>query len=127
MTDDEKFLWKDLSLEETQQLALENAKDIIALGFDIKKPDELALHTDFVALGVRFLFTIRYSRGWWNMQPTCCTYTPSHRIRAQLWEDFMAERCVNASASSANSGVVCPHQKKQETCCALALWHLPWS
>ena len=37
MTDDEKFLWKDLSLEETQQLALENAKDIIALGFDIKK------------------------------------------------------------------------------------------
>ena len=37
MTDDEKFLWKDLSLEETQQLALENAKDIIALGFDVKK------------------------------------------------------------------------------------------
>jgi len=37
MTDDEKFLWKDLTLEETQQLALENAKDIIALGFDVKK------------------------------------------------------------------------------------------
>lgn len=37
MTDDEKFLWKDLTLEETQRLAVENAKDIIACGFDPKK------------------------------------------------------------------------------------------
>lgn len=37
MTDDEKFLWKDLTMEETQHLALENAKDIIALGFDMNK------------------------------------------------------------------------------------------
>jgi len=33
----EKFLWKDLTLEETQRLAIENAKDIIAVGFDLKK------------------------------------------------------------------------------------------
>eukprot|EP00092_Neocalanus_flemingeri_P008106 GFUD01008746.1.p1 GENE.GFUD01008746.1~~GFUD01008746.1.p1 ORF type:complete len:405 (-),score=93.84 GFUD01008746.1:50-1264(-) len=37
MTDDEKFLWKDLTMEETQHQAIENAKDIIALGFDEKK------------------------------------------------------------------------------------------
>ena len=37
MTDDEKFLWKDLTMEETQHQAIENAKDIIALGFDVKK------------------------------------------------------------------------------------------
>ena len=37
MTDDEKFLWKDLTLEETMKLAWENAKDIIALGFDVNK------------------------------------------------------------------------------------------
>lgn len=37
MTDDEKFLWKDLTLEETHRLAFENAKDIIAVGFDPKK------------------------------------------------------------------------------------------
>jgi len=30
MTDDEKFLWKDLKLEECHRLAFENAKDIIA-------------------------------------------------------------------------------------------------
>ncbi|KAH3854762.1 tryptophan--tRNA ligase, cytoplasmic-like [Dreissena polymorpha] len=37
LTDDEKFLWKDLSIEETNRLAHENAKDIIALGFDVNK------------------------------------------------------------------------------------------
>ena len=37
LTDDEKFLWKDLKMEEAQRLAVENAKDIIALGFDIDK------------------------------------------------------------------------------------------
>lgn len=37
MTDDEKFLWKDLQLEEAHRLAYENAKDIIACGFDFRK------------------------------------------------------------------------------------------
>jgi tryptophanyl-tRNA synthetase len=37
LTDDEKFLWKDLSVEETNRLAFENAKDIIACGFDVNK------------------------------------------------------------------------------------------
>lgn len=37
LTDDEKFLWKDLKMEECQRLGVENAKDIIALGFDIDK------------------------------------------------------------------------------------------
>ncbi len=36
MTDDEKFLWKDLTIEEAHRLAVENAKDIIACGFDVK-------------------------------------------------------------------------------------------
>lgn len=37
MTDDEKFLWKDLQLDECHRLGLENAKDIIACGFDITR------------------------------------------------------------------------------------------
>lgn len=37
MTDDEKFLWKDLTLEETHRLMRENAKDIIACGFDVRR------------------------------------------------------------------------------------------
>lgn len=37
LTDDEKFLFKGLALEECHRLAFENAKDIIACGFDPKK------------------------------------------------------------------------------------------
>lgn len=37
LTDDEKTLWKDLSVEQALKMARENAKDIIAMGFDLKK------------------------------------------------------------------------------------------
>jgi tryptophanyl-tRNA synthetase len=37
LTDDEKFLWKDLALDECHRLGYENSKDIIAMGFDMKK------------------------------------------------------------------------------------------
>ncbi|XP_061174739.1 tryptophan--tRNA ligase, cytoplasmic-like [Saccostrea echinata] len=37
LTDDEKYLWKDLTLEQANHMAIENAKDIIACGFDIEK------------------------------------------------------------------------------------------
>jgi tryptophanyl-tRNA synthetase len=48
MTDDEKFLWKDLSLEETYRLTIENVKDIIAVGFDVAKTFIFA-DTDYVS------------------------------------------------------------------------------
>jgi tryptophanyl-tRNA synthetase len=48
LTDDEKYLWKDLTLEETQKLAVENAKDIIALGFDV---DKTFIFSDFTFIG----------------------------------------------------------------------------
>ncbi|TRY83539.1 hypothetical protein DNTS_016253 [Danionella cerebrum] len=37
LTDDEKYLWKDLTLDECRRFAVENARDIIACGFDINK------------------------------------------------------------------------------------------
>lgn len=37
MTDDEKYLFKDLKVEQVQKLAQDNVKDIIALGFDMEK------------------------------------------------------------------------------------------
>lgn len=48
LTDDEKFLWKDLTVEEAEQLAVENAKDIIACGFDIEKT---LIFSDFQYMG----------------------------------------------------------------------------
>uniref|UniRef100_A0A674HCX1 Tryptophan--tRNA ligase, cytoplasmic n=1 Tax=Taeniopygia guttata TaxID=59729 RepID=A0A674HCX1_TAEGU len=37
LTDDEKYLWKDMTVEKAYEYARENAKDIIACGFDINK------------------------------------------------------------------------------------------
>jgi len=51
LTDDEKFLWKDLKKDEAKKLALENAKDIIALGFDINKT---FIFSDFMHIGGAF-------------------------------------------------------------------------
>lgn len=53
MTDDEKTLWKDLKVEEAYKMALENAKDIIACGFDIKKT---FIFSDFTYIGQRSEF-----------------------------------------------------------------------
>lgn len=48
LTDDEKFLWKSLTVEESERLAYENAKDIIALGFDVEKT---FIFSDFQYIG----------------------------------------------------------------------------
>lgn len=48
LTDDEKFLWKDLKVEQTIKLARENAKDIIACGFDVEKT---FIFSDFTFIG----------------------------------------------------------------------------
>ncbi|XP_054165407.1 tryptophan--tRNA ligase, cytoplasmic-like [Oppia nitens] len=37
MTDDEKYLWKGLSIDEIKKATKENIKDIIAMGFDVNK------------------------------------------------------------------------------------------
>ncbi|XP_015279927.1 PREDICTED: tryptophan--tRNA ligase, cytoplasmic [Gekko japonicus] len=37
LTDDEKYLWKDLTIEKAYQYTIENVKDIIACGFDVNK------------------------------------------------------------------------------------------
>lgn len=52
LTDDEKFLFKEsLSVEETIRFAEQNAKDILAVGFDLKKT---FVFSDFHYMGGHF-------------------------------------------------------------------------
>uniref|UniRef100_A0A7I4YVP2 Tryptophan--tRNA ligase, cytoplasmic n=1 Tax=Haemonchus contortus TaxID=6289 RepID=A0A7I4YVP2_HAECO len=44
ITDDEKFLWKDMKVDESKKMARENMKDIIAVGFD---PEKTFMFNDF--------------------------------------------------------------------------------
>ncbi|VDK63187.1 unnamed protein product [Anisakis simplex] len=43
ITDDEKFLWKDMNVDQARKMANENMKDIIACGFD---PETTFMFTD---------------------------------------------------------------------------------
>lgn len=58
MTDDEKFLWKDLSIEDANRLAHENAKDIIACGFDKEKT--------FIFSNLEYMRCVRYVQCFLN-------------------------------------------------------------
>ncbi|CAK9025690.1 Tryptophan--tRNA ligase [Durusdinium trenchii] len=72
LTDDEKFLWKDLTLEEANMLAYENAKDIIAVGFDPKKTFIFS-DVDYIGhmypniLGIQKKVTLNQVRGIFGM------------------------------------------------------------
>lgn len=51
LTDDEKCLWRGLDVDEARRLAHENAKDIIACGFDVRKT---FIFSDFEYVGGAF-------------------------------------------------------------------------
>lgn len=55
MTDDEKYLWRDLTEDRANELAYENAKDIIACGFE---EDKTFIFSDFDYMGGNFYKTI---------------------------------------------------------------------
>lgn len=57
LTDDEKFLWKDLSAEEAHRLAIENAKDIIACGFD-KKNTFIFSDIEYISSSMAFYYNM---------------------------------------------------------------------
>ncbi|XP_061396114.1 tryptophan--tRNA ligase, cytoplasmic-like [Musca vetustissima] len=48
MSDDEKAIWKDLKVEDAISLAHENAKDIIAMGFN---PEKTFIFNDLTFMG----------------------------------------------------------------------------
>eukprot|EP00697_Spironema_sp_BW2_P013120 gnl/Spiro4/3009_TR1483_c0_g1_i2.p1 gnl/Spiro4/3009_TR1483_c0_g1~~gnl/Spiro4/3009_TR1483_c0_g1_i2.p1 ORF type:complete len:404 (-),score=91.57 gnl/Spiro4/3009_TR1483_c0_g1_i2:497-1708(-) len=59
MTDDEKFLWKDLTLEECHRLAIENSRDIIACGFN---PNKTFIFADTDYIGSLYPNILKISR-----------------------------------------------------------------
>ncbi|KAA0166912.1 hypothetical protein FNF27_04838 [Cafeteria roenbergensis] len=65
MTDDEKFLWKDLTLEDAYRLGKANAKDIIACGFDQRKTfifSDLDYHSHMYRNVLRIRKAVTYSQ-----------------------------------------------------------------
>ncbi|MEA4977084.1 MAG: tryptophan--tRNA ligase [Methanomassiliicoccaceae archaeon] len=59
MTDDEKFLFKDLTLEDTRRMAYENALDFVALGFD---PDNTKIILDTENIKTLYPIALKVSK-----------------------------------------------------------------
>eukprot|EP00759_Apiculatamorpha_spiralis_P018507 PhF_6_TR24837/c0_g1_i2/m.34253/K01867/WARS, trpS; tryptophanyl-tRNA synthetase len=69
MTDDEKFLWKDISQEKMDQITNENIKDIIALGF---KPEKTFIFKNYEYLGNMYRVISRIQRAITASQARGC-------------------------------------------------------
>ncbi|MCH3978270.1 MAG: tryptophan--tRNA ligase [Candidatus Methanomethylophilus sp.] len=59
MTDDEKFLFKDLTLHDTRSMAYENALDFAALGFD---PDSTKILVDTENIGTLYPLALQVAK-----------------------------------------------------------------
>jgi tryptophanyl-tRNA synthetase len=59
LTDDEKFLWKKLTIEETRKLTIENARDIIACGFN---PEKTFIFSDLDYMGTMYPNVVRIQK-----------------------------------------------------------------
>eukprot|EP01105_Mastigella_eilhardi_P023600 TRINITY_DN5990_c0_g1_i3.p1 TRINITY_DN5990_c0_g1~~TRINITY_DN5990_c0_g1_i3.p1 ORF type:complete len:298 (-),score=109.90 TRINITY_DN5990_c0_g1_i3:104-997(-) len=59
MTDDEKFLWKPINQEKAHHYLRENVKDIIALGFDVKKT---FIFSDMEYMGTMYPLVLRIQK-----------------------------------------------------------------
>ncbi|MCQ2084761.1 MAG: tryptophan--tRNA ligase [archaeon] len=59
MTDDEKFLFKDLTLHDTRNMAYENALDFVALGFD---PDNTKIIVDTENIKTLYPLALRVAK-----------------------------------------------------------------
>lgn len=78
MTDDEKFLWKDLDLDETHRMTWENAKDIIACGFN---PEKTFIFSNLDFIGKMYPVVVRIQKALTISQSKgCFGFTDSHNI-----------------------------------------------
>ena len=97
MTDDEKFLFKkDLSLEEANRLAYENALDVLAIGFDPKKT-KIFVDSDYAAtmypLALQFAKLINLSTA-----KAVFGFTNEHNIGAIFYTSMQSVPCILPSA-----------------------------
>lgn len=69
LTDDEKFYFKDITLEQVEQMTKENAKDIIALGFD---PELTFIFNDFDYMGNMYRIVARIEKAYTASQVRGC-------------------------------------------------------
>ena len=96
LTDDEKSLWRSLTIDEAKRLARENAKDIIACGFDI---DKTFIFSDFDYVGGKFYENV-------NSIQRCVTLSQAKGIFGFQGEDNIGSTKMHIWLSKAEREIV---------------------
>ncbi|PAV86277.1 hypothetical protein WR25_10680 [Diploscapter pachys] len=99
MTDDEKYLWKDLKVDEAKKMAKENIKDIISVGFD---PEKTFIFTNFDYMCPPFYENV--VKVW-----KCVTTNQSRAIFGFTNEDSMGKSAFPAIESAPCFSSSFPH------------------
>jgi len=94
LTDDEKFIWKDITLEQSKTYSLNNIKDILAVGFD---PAKTFIFTNTEYMSSSPAFYPNVLRMW-----KCLNYN-----RAQKIFGFTSADCIGKSAFPAIEAAPC--------------------
>ncbi|GMR59013.1 hypothetical protein PMAYCL1PPCAC_29208, partial [Pristionchus mayeri] len=111
MTDDEKFLWKNLKVEEAKKMAVENMKDIISVGFD---PEKTFIFQDFEYMCPPFYENI--VKIW-----KCVTGNQARAIFGFVGEDSMGKAAFPAVEAAPCFASSFPHifGKKTDIACLI--------
>ena len=89
LTDDEKFLWKDLSTDDSKKLARENAKDIIACGFDIERTfifSDFKFVGGYVLIMVLIIFTFCPQQQFKCFCYSCLFSFYINKLMTSIWQ-----------------------------------------
>ncbi|KAG8514422.1 Tryptophan--tRNA ligase, cytoplasmic [Galemys pyrenaicus] len=115
MTDDEKYLWKDLTLDQAHGYAVENAKDIIACGFDINKTFIFS-DLDYMGAG----HTKASTRRGWGEQPGL--HARGHPDSSAELPSLSPPECENCAGFGARGAWL-----RVQLLCPPGLWHDPYA
>ncbi|GFH10231.1 uncharacterized protein HaLaN_05507, partial [Haematococcus lacustris] len=99
LTDDEKSIWKGLDVTEARRLARENAKDIIACGFDVSKT---FIFSDFEYVGGAFYRNIVQIQ-------RCVTMNQVRGIFGLTMEDYIGKIAFPAVQAAPSFADTFPH------------------
>jgi tryptophanyl-tRNA synthetase len=110
MTDDEKYLWKDITLEQLAVMTRENARDIMAIGFD---PETTFLFSNFAYVGQMYPIICRLQKALTASQVKgCFGFRP---------EDNVGKWAFPAVQAAPSFSVAFPHMfdPKQNSFCLI--------
>jgi tryptophanyl-tRNA synthetase len=98
LTDDEKYLWKNITLEQAHYYAFENAKDIIAVGFN---PEKTFIFSNLDYVGYMYETIVRIER--------CVNFNQAQKVFGFTDSDYIGKISFPAIQAAPSFSSAFPH------------------